>query len=302
MNRASDMSRPVPGDPSGAVTALVDEAGSTAQLVADLAVAAADPTWVEANPDARALVHLVPEGYEVVVTEIAEDPSYLDHPRAKRGHVTVHDSASFGAYFARHYIPGRTEVFADVTTGRITATFDAHQEGAEGLAGWAQHLLTLNLQADPSWTAWTTNNGKLLPQGAFAEFVEQRVADIIEPSGADMLEVATTLEATRTATFDAKAVRLDNGDRRFAFAETTTAQAGTRGVLDVPSRFVVRCHPYLGGPFARVEAALRYRVTDSGLHIGYALIAPEDAVRSVFDAVVTEVEEKTGPVFRGRRG
>lgn len=298
MNRP-DVTRTT-GDPSGAVTALVDEAGSTTALVADLAVAAADPWAVAPNPDELALVHVVPEGYNVVVTEL-EDAVYRDHPRHKGGHVTVHDSASFTRYYARHLIAERTEVFADVNTGQIRATFDAHAEGPDGVPGWGQHSVALVLQRDPAWTAWVQSSGKLLPQAQFAEFVEQRAGDILDPSAADMLEVAQTLEASRTATFDAKATRLDNGDRRFTFAETTTAQAGTRGTLDIPSRFTVACRPYLGGPFVRVEAALRYRVTDSGLAVGYVLIAHEDAVRAVFDTVVREVEEHTGPVFRGVR-
>lgn len=271
----------------------------TLRVATDLGAALVKPTIIERNPEHAALAVVVPAGYQVASLRVDGD-EYRDYPRHKTGAPVVYDPASFTLYWTKHHQDGESELYADYREGRIVGVLDAH---SDALAGWKKHTVTLALQKNPTWDAWKAASGKLLPQTQFAEILEQLVADIVEPDGATMLEIATTLSATRSAVYDAKATRLDNGDRRFSFDETTTARAGAgRGQVDIPSKFLIRAQPFVGGPTTRVEALLRYRVGDSGLQLGYVLVRPDDAVRTVFDAVVAELEDAIQtPVMRGTR-
>lgn len=271
----------------------------TLRVAADLGAALVDPTIIERNPEHAALAVVVPNGYQVASLRVDGD-EYRDYPRHKAGAPVVYDAASFALYWTKHHQEGESELYADYVQGRIVGVLDAH---GDTLAGWKKHTVTLALQKNPAWDTWKALSGKLLAQTQFAEYLEQLVADVVEPDGATMLEVATTLSATRSAVYDAKATRLDNGDRRFSFDETTTARAGAgRGQIDIPSKFVILAQPFIGGPTTRVEALLRYRVGDAGLQLGLVLVRPDDAVRTVFDAVVTELEDAIqAPVMRGTR-
>lgn len=277
----------------------VTSSGQTAYLIADMAAGLVEPTKIERNPEHAALAVVVPAGYELRSLRVDGD-EYRDYPRHKAGAPVVYDAASFALYWTKHHQDGESELYADYVQGRIVGVLDAH---GDTLAGWKKHTVTLALQKNPTWDTWKALSGNLLAQTQFAEYLEQLVADIVEPDGATMLEVATTLSATRSAVYEAKATRLDNGDRRFSFDEATTARAGAgRGQVDIPSKFVILAQPFLGGPTTRVEALLRYRVADAGLQLGYVLVRPDDAVRTVFDAVVTELEDAIqAPVMRGTR-
>lgn len=281
--------------------AVLDVATSseTIRTAADLGAALVEPHVIQRNPEDAALALVVPDGYQFVTLELYGD-EYRDHPRHKAGAPVVYDAASFALYWTKHHQEGESELYADYREGRIVGVLDAH---GDTLAGWKKHTVTLALQKNPTWDTWKALSGKLLAQTQFAEYLEQLVADIVEPDGATMLEVATTLSATRSAVYEAKATRLDNGDRRFSFDESTTARAGAgRGQVDIPSKFVILAQPFHGGPTTRVEALLRYRVGDSGLQLGLVLVRPDDAVRTVFDAVVAELEDAIqAPVMRGTR-
>lgn len=270
------------------------------RVAADLGAALVEPTIIQRNPEHAALAVVVPNGYQVATLRVDGDEN-RDYPRHKAGAPVVYDPASFTLYWAKHHEDGESEIYADYREGRIVGVLDAH---GDTLAGWRKHTVTLALQKNPAWDAWKAGSGRLMAQTQFAEILEQLIADIVEPAGADMLEVATTLSATRSAVYSAQATRLENGDRRFSFDEATTARAGgSRGQIDIPSKFVILAQPFVGGPTTRVEALLRYRVGDAGLQLGYVLVRPDDAARTVFDAVVAELEDAIQtPVMRGTRG
>jgi hypothetical protein len=77
-----------------------------------------------------------------------------------------------------------------------------------------------------------------MSQAQFAEHLEDMAHTIVEPSAADLLEVAKTFQAKRNVDFS-QAVRLDSGDVELSYAETTTAKVGTKGHIEVPSVFTL---------------------------------------------------------------
>lgn len=230
--------------------------------------------------------------HEVDLTGDRHQPA----PRRIIRQVTVNDTASFLEYFLRHAVTS-SEVFADRDSRRITAILDAP---GPGQPSWCDHRLTMQLEHTTAWRAWTGKDREYMWQAAFAEHLEDNLADIVDPPGAEMLEVAQTLQATTKVSF-ASGYRLVNGQRQIQYTEETTGSAGARGTLQIPAEFRLGLPVFRGDDAAeQVTARLRYRVKDAALTLGYALDRPEEAVERAFETYVAAIgSELATPVLRG---
>jgi uncharacterized protein YfdQ (DUF2303 family) len=233
--------------------------------------------------------------------DVADLERFLEAPRLARGGAVHVDPSGFAEYTKR-LTNDHTTVWADADRHRIDAVFNDHA-GPE-LPGWRDHTATLRAQLDDDWTAWADRSGKLGSQEAFAEFLEEHYPAIDGdkgPSAADMLEVASTFQARRSASFE-RATRLQSGDVQLKWNETTTATAGTKGTVEVPTQFVVRLRPYRGVDPVRVVCLLRYRIRDGSLAIGYQMQRRDEVLRAAFDALADTVATGLGgaaPMYRG---
>lgn len=222
---------------------------------------------------------------------IVDTDKYASTPRRIDRGVEVDDLASLTDYLGGH--PGPQEVWADEPGARVVGIIDPPG------AGWAGHRVTYRLQLTPEWRAWSANSGALLGQVTFAEFIEDRVADIVKPSGAEMLELAQSFEATTQSRFES-AQRLADGRRALEFREEVQATAG-RGSIEIPAHFEIGVAPWLGSDPFKVTARLRYRITDGTLSIGYKLVDPDVVLRAAFADIVAKLRE-SHEVRLGRPG
>jgi len=254
----------------------------------------------------------MPEAYDlapgtsiVVVRERSDEgtvvhdlESYLPAPRQPRGCAILHDPSDFTTYVNRLTDTSYTTVWADVDAGSVTAVLDDHMNSDE--AGWRQHIVGLRLRPDVDWQHWIKLNGKAVRQAEFAQHIEDALHTIIRPDGATMLEVAMSLQATRSAEFS-QASRLDNNDLQLAYHEDTTAKAGRSGNLEVPREFALHITPWIGCPMLEVIAKLRYEINGGNLTIGYKLVRPDLAKIEVFESLVATMAENlaVGKVLNG---
>ncbi len=216
---------------------------------------------------------------------------YREFPQHKRGTVILHDVAAFTAYHAKH-ADGWSEIFADAHAGTVISVLDAHMNEQSG-ARWQQHRAVLSLTADPHWRTWTGADGQMMPQQAFAEFIEDNAADIAADSpakAADLLELAQHFHAATKVTFNGSH-RLASGETGLTYVEETTATAGKRGEIVIPPDFAIGVPPYEGGAPYRVKARFRYRLNGGELRLGYRLNRPGDTARDAFAVIITQVEE-----------
>jgi uncharacterized protein YfdQ (DUF2303 family) len=259
------------------------------QSVIDIAQQAARPAKLELG---EYYTIVTPSGVEKI--DLTGD-QYRSAPARKAGTTTVRDARSFVTYFTKH-ADEASEVFADAARLTVTAVLDAHQADS---ARWGGHRVVLELRKTPAWNAWIENSGRMLKQGAFAEFIEDNLADIASPPGATMLELAQSFEATTKADFKSGTV-LATGERRLTYTEETTASAGKKGDLVIPASFDLGLQPFEGADPYKVSARLRYRITDGTLLLGYKLDRPEDTLTAAF-ADITEVvaSEITAPILNG---
>lgn len=243
---------------------------------------------------------------------------YGDRPRRLTAERKFYDAGSFARYLDRHGLAS-TEVFADVQTARVVAVIDASEPSAgpatPGDPGWGEHLATLTLTKSPSWLAWTAKDGVLMPQAQFAEFIELNAADVLDPSSADLLDLAQTFEATKAVEFESSE-RLADGQIRLAYRETVQAKAGQKGDVEIPAEIKLGVRPYIGGPVYGVRARFRYRIDrEQHLTLGFVLERPQVTLDAAFEDVLgllrsgqdetapgerDEIPAVQAPIYQGR--
>jgi uncharacterized protein YfdQ (DUF2303 family) len=256
------------------------EARTEAATVADLAQQAHVPAELEPGK-----IYLIADS-EGGVQRIDTD-SYAPNPRSKTGSKTVADFGSLQQYLDKHGLEAETEVTASVTNGTFTAVCDA---GDEHRAGWGGHTITLKLSKSPEWQRWAGRSGQLSSQADFAEFIEDNAKDIVEPSSAEILEIAQSLQVKRGVEFES-GTRLQDGNVQFGYRESTTATAGSVGQLVIPEKITLALRPFKGGDAYSVTALFRYRLQGSQLTLGFKLQDPEKIIEDAFESVAGDVKE-----------
>ncbi len=269
---------------------------SEADAIVEVALASAAPRPIGTSGNLWA----VNSGDTTDVVDVRDhDAKYLTRPLRKRGTSTVFDAESFVLHLTKHQVPGETEVWADLEARTVTAVYNAH---AATEAGFADHRLTLHVRETVAWKAWAQLNGRNLEQTVFAEHLEQRAQDVVEPDGATLLEIAQTFQANRSLAFESGR-RLSDGNVKLQYAEDTVATAGSRGELSIPDHFTLGISPFEGSPRYRLTANLRWRIVSSALTLGYVLIDPEKVIEDAFTEIVNTIGTAIdGQILFGRPG
>lgn len=269
--------------------------GNAIKEVADLAREATSKHQISTEVAATGLVvHVIRDDEQIRVVELEHT---LGTPHAPRGTATLYDPDDFVDYVNR-LADNHTTLWADPDKLRVTAVFDDHAQAED--PGWRRHRATLTLRPDPEWQAWTGHDKKLGGQAWFAEFIEDHLTVIVDPDPATMLEIATSFQARRNATFE-RGTRLQSGDVQLRWVEQTQATAGTKGHLEVPDRFTIKLAPYLGADPVDLVARLRYRINEGQLAIGYALHRPDLAHQDAFNQIRTLIDDGVSvPIHLGQ--
>jgi uncharacterized protein YfdQ (DUF2303 family) len=224
---------------------------------------------------------------------------YLSAPVMRRADVTVHDSISFAAYIKR-FGEDATIIFADKTARSFTSVLDYHEPGVDGLARWGRHRVSLPLRYTPSWLTWTQANKKPMGQIAFSEFLEDNIPDIADPLGAEIVEIARSLEAKKAVEFKSQ-IRMEDGSHRFTFNEDVSGSAKS-GSLEIPAVFTLGLVPFEGATEYKITARFRYRLEGGKLSLWFDLVRLEDTLDAAFfderDVIANAVGKDT-PILAG---
>jgi uncharacterized protein YfdQ (DUF2303 family) len=263
-----------------------------AQAIIDNAIEAVEPTMVDPQ-DVYSLV--VPAGARHEVLDLAR---LLPNPRRTQGVVHLQRVQDLERYIERHDDPALTTIWVDADAQKVVAVLNDHAATA---AHWGDHRAELQLKLTDAWQHWLRLDGKLVGQEDFAEHIEDGLQDIVKPDGATMLEVAQSIQGTKSAEFKG-ARRLQDGNIGVEWVEETTATAGQRGDLEIPERFELALAPFEGEDAYKVDARLRYRVRGGDLLLGYRLDRPGDILRDAVDTVRDRLAQRftVDRVFVGR--
>lgn len=261
----------------------IEDTKTEAAVVAELADQNAEAQRV---PVATGEVYLV-RGDEGEVRVIDTD-EYAEHPRRDTASRSVTDAHSFVDYVNRHAHRG-TEVYAHTNTSKVVAIIDSHE--AAGLnPGWQKHRVTLDLEHSKAWLAWAEADGKLFEQDVFADFLDDRYIDVIDPTAARMIDIARSFQAHTKVNFESS-IREASGDVKLNFTEDTTAKAGQKGDIEIPARIQLALRPYVGGPIYSIWANFRYRLRGGAVFLGFKLERPENILEAAFADIVTEIRD-----------
>lgn len=273
---------------SNGLTGLAVDPSAVRDLLAAGRVMAAEPVDIEgAEPQV-----LVPPNYTLKVVPLFE--------KKVSRQVTFQDVLSFADYVNRFMTPG-TIILAKVTdtTCRLSALIDYNETATlmreDAPRSWWSHEAVLECVQAHDWKTWMGANGSSDPftQTEFAQFLEDNERLFRAPSGAELLELVTTLEGKSNVRFNT-AVRLQNGKSRLDFEEDVSLQGGVgTGAIELPKELVLGIIPFENGPKPyEVHARLRYRIQSRSLVFWYETITPHLILRDAAQAVMELVREK----------
>jgi len=253
--------------------------------VAKLAVSGAEIRMVkQGNPTIGWPAICLPDGYTLQKLSdlIPTEPDRI------RELVTMPDLESFVRYLKEFKRNAR--VFASVLQAPfgLTCVLDYHGDKPS----WATHVCRLELTETEAWLAWSKTSGCPRSQEDFAVFLEERQPDVVQPSGADLLELARNMEATQGVSFK-KQLRLDNGDVTFAFDDKTEATAGMNGKMTIPQEITLKVPIFLGMPEQAVKCRFKYRLQNARLMVWHEIVRRQELLLTTVKGAMQIVEIET---------
>lgn len=219
---------------------------------------------------------VIPEGSVAIDLE-----KFLSQPIRIKDVRSFNDLASFIDY-VNIFKADRTVIFADNTQPKIVALMDYHLPDNPS---WCSHSAEYAPQLTNEWRTWAGKNNLVFTQSAFAEFIEDNIADVVSPSGAELLEIAQSLEAKKNLDFKS-AVRLSDGTQELVFSESVQTK------VHVPTEIKLGLSPFFNSPKYEVCARLRYRIVDNKLVFVYVLNRPQKVLEDAFARMLVEIEDK----------
>jgi len=264
---------------------------STIEKIGALSLAAS------AIQELNGTTHLViPEGFRHLdLTSALERAG--EYPKRKTGTVHLGDLSSFNVYVADQGEPYETYIYADPEARTLTAVLNEHDRGDDH-AGWRDFRAVYKAELSREFTTWLQLNKKPMEQEDFAIFLEDNIADVVEPSGETLLQVALTLQAKTEVNFSSHK-RLDNGQVQFAYSETVDARAGT-GMIEIPREFTIGLRLFKNGDGYKIRARLKYRLGGGKLKFWYELDRADNAIEDAFQAYIDQARENGFTVLIGK--
>lgn len=263
-------------------------------LAAGLLLAA--PRTVTFEPRKRVYV-VVPDGPDKAKLEYIEPP---EKPARATGTYTFDTIESFDRFVAAQKGPTTAIYARRCEPDRPTRIFEALavlNEGERDQPAFRDYRAFLSPPLSESYKVWMGSNGKRFDGNkAFAEFLEDHFEEIVEPSGATIMELALNFNVTGSVSF-ANPVKLDNGSTALTILkETANAAQVPSGKVVIPNKFRVRI-PVLRDDARSYsfEAHFRFRLeNEGGVKIWYQFIRPDLVIERVVKEALEGIHKTTG--------
>lgn len=226
-------------------------------------------------------IYAVPEGYKILDLE-----NMLRHPRGIRATISAQTPGDLCDYVRRHCLP-ETQGYANIEERSIGIVIDHHDRIGDDqpFATWGRHVAIHKARFGTAFAAWKNLHRKYVSQREFAEFLEDRAGDIVAPDAADIIEVATNLQALRKVTFSSS-IRLQTGARQFEYRESDEAV----GRVKVPEIIAIRTQVFDGLEPVKIHARLRFSIDDGALHFCVVIERFEETLEAEFTRIVDAVK------------
>ncbi|MGV0961829.1 MAG: DUF2303 family protein [Limnohabitans sp.] len=238
---------------------------------------------------------IVPAGYES--KEISFD-EFRQTPIRNKGVMVVSTVESLFAFVERELLPGTTVCLADQDNGSFKIIFN--YSGGGDKPGFSDRLVALSLKPTTGWSRWSEKDKVRMDKLAFADFIDENIPDISEPAAAEVIEMIKQLKVHRKAEF-ISVVDPKTGFTNLSFNEQTSGET-LKGNIGFFDKMVLGLTPFRGSEKYRVDASLRFEITDSNkLKVFYSLInadlVEEHAFNVEREKVLEKMRELGIPVF-----
>lgn len=218
---------------------------------------------------------VIPSGHKL------EDLERLQaRPRRVREVVTLTTVESFIDYMKVWKQPTTSVIFANENMRSLRATIDYHEADDPT---WCDHRAIYQAQHSRELKAWLENSGKAMQQIAFAEFIEDRIADVVDPQGADLLERVLKLQFITKGVFGS-AVRLQSGEFSLQYSEEQE-----KGSVEFPEKLALGIPLFHNGKAYKVDVRLRYRLAEGKVTFTYKLVDIDRLIEHAFAEIVQKV-------------
>lgn len=226
---------------------------------------------------------------------IREKKQFDDGPVNPRSIVTLHTPEAMKSFYHR-FKESRTIILANSESKTIATIIDFQEESKDERSvqldtGWGQFRGSLAFKTSRKLKEWKVTT-EWMGQSEFANLLEDHLEDVLDPSGAEMLSIATDLEANSAGSFKGK-VNLQNGDVRLDY------QSDTQTSIEIPKMIELGIPLFEHGDKYRLKARLRFRVSGGGVAFKLLFTNLEDAIDAEFERITQELEEATMPILRG---
>jgi hypothetical protein len=170
------------------------------------------------------------------------------------------------------------------------------------------------------WEEWRLQNGKVLGQQEFAEFIENRIVDVLPPVdaghssyekvrdvlskiGGTIADPAKLMELSRGLAVHVdevvkNVVNIASGEAQVQFE--TAHHDGQGKPLTVPSMFLIGIPVFQNGPAYLIAVRLRYRRAGGVIKWFYEMFQAERAFEDAYNEACSRAAAETGlPLFFG---
>lgn len=256
-------------------------------------------------------------GVEVMSVKDLVD-EYRTHPERRRGTAKLGDLASFIDHTNRFKDDG-SAIFAsdDPTQPKLTSVLDYHHPTAKGEPRFGVHRAVYTFPMSEEWTAWKGAHGSAKSQQSFAEFIETRIVDVIEPVGlgqtatdfaaklggiefaspAKLLQLSRGM-SVRVGAAVKQAVNLSSGEVQVHYETQHSDERGEP--LKVPTAFVIAIPVFRSGVMYQIPVRLRYSVRQGDITWRVELHRAEVMMADAYDeAKALATKETQLPMFVG---
>lgn len=265
------------------------------------------PTWVS-----------VPKGREL--KNVTQDLHALaGKPRRVSRSTSVYDAASFVALVRRHRRPNTVVYATPLAVSDDASIVAVCDDDALDAPAWRDTVVHFAPQTSAEWDAWVKADGAWMKLPEFAEFLEERLLDVIPPSTESLspqLQDLITTTGLRLAGAGglnalaqnvrinsdvkvANAVTLATGEIQMQYVETHRDDEGAP--IRIANAFLIGVPVFFNGPRYQVLVRLRYRLQGGGVVVWSVSLHDADRVEQVaFDDIVDLIREaEIGAVVLG---
>lgn len=247
---------------------------------------------------------LLPAGYkiEALMGPLTASDERQPAPREISGTAGHEEVDSFISHVNR-FKDERSVVWANIKGVRLLAILDYHN--AHGDPRWGRHRAEYACPLSVEWQRWTGQSGKPMTQDAFADFIDANFADLANPSTdklddagcappAAVIQMARQLMIRTSGTFG-RSINPTTGEFTFENKvenDTTSTK--------IPRAFLLGIPVFTSGARYRVEARIRFKLSEGKPTFAFELYQADIIQRSAFDDVREQVRQGTGlPMFCG---